>query len=304
MLDLVIIGAGPAGLSAAIYAARAGLDFVVLEQDGMGGGQITSSHEVENYPGAGRLDGWSLGDAFRAQAQELGANIRRAIVQTVYDRETYREILIEGGDSIQAHAVIAATGATPKKLGVPGEEQLTGHGVSYCATCDGAFFRGKDVLVVGGGDTAVEDAIHLSALCSSVTVVLRRDVFRAAESRVRLLQTKHNVTILYDTQLAEISGQNQVESVTLKCPEGNVQRPVHGVFIAVGVSPVSQWLTQLPLTFEEGYVAAGEDCRTQVPGLFVAGDLRKKPLRQVVTAAADGANAVYSAVDWLEHTRS
>lgn len=303
MLDLVIIGGGPAGLSAAIYAARAGLDFIVLEQDGMGGGQITSSHEVENYPGSGRLEGWALGDAFRAQAKELGACIRRATVQTVCDRGTHKEILTEGSDPIQARAVIAATGAVPKKLGVEGEKRLTGSGVSYCATCDGAFFRGKDVLVVGGGDTAVEDAIHLSALCTSVTVALRRDVFRAATSRVELLQTKDNVTILYNTQVAEISGQNQVESVTLASPDGTIQRPVHGVFIAVGVAPVSHWLTQLPLTFEEGYVAAGEDCRTQVPGLFVAGDLRKKPLRQVVTAAADGANAVYSAVDWLEHTR-
>lgn len=300
MIDLAIVGGGPAGLTAAIYAARAGLDFVVLEQDGYGGGQIASSHEVENYPGTGRIGGFDLGEAFRAQAEGLGAEIRYAVVKGLRDLGDRKELVIDGKDPIQAQAVIAATGATPRKLGVPGEKELTGAGVSYCATCDGAFFRGKDVLVIGGGDTAVEDGLYLSSLCRSVTLALRRDVFRAAKSRVDVLKARENVSILYQTDLVEIKGQDNVRSVVLSGPDGAVERLMDGVFLAVGVAPVSQWLEELPLTFSEGYVAAGEDCATDIPGLFVAGDLRKKPLRQVVTAAADGANAVTSAMAWLE----
>lgn len=299
MKELVIVGGGPAGLSAAIYAARAGLDFVVLERDGFGGGQITSSHEVENYPGAGRKSGFDLGEAFRNQALELGAEIRHGSVTGLKDREDCKELILDSGESVRAKAVIAATGAAPKKLGVPGEKELTGAGVSYCATCDGAFFRGKDTLVVGGGDTAVEDALFLSALCRSVTVALRRDVFRAAKRRVELLKAKENVTILYRTNLTEIRGEGRVGSVILSGPEGTRERSMDGVFLAVGVEPASGWLAGLPLRLEDGYVAAGEDCHTNIPGLFVAGDLRKKPLRQVVTAAADGANAVTSTLDYL-----
>ncbi len=297
--ELVIVGGGPAGLSAAIYAARAGLDFIVLERDGFGGGQITSSHEVENYPGAGIRSGFDLGSAFREQAVALGAEIRYGAVSSVRDLGDEKELILDGGETIKAKAVIAATGASPKKLGVPGEKELTGRGVSWCATCDGAFFRGRDTLVIGGGDTAVEDALFLSNLCRSVTVALRRDVFRAARRRVDLLKAKDNVTILYKTNLTEIRGEDRVRSVILSGPEGAAERPVDGVFLAVGVEPASGWLEGLPLTLDGGYVAAGEDCRTGVPGVFAAGDLRKKPLRQVVTAAADGANAVTSVIEYL-----
>lgn len=299
MKELVIVGGGPAGLSAAIYAARAGLDFIVLERDGFGGGQITSSHEVENYPGAGRKSGFDLGQAFRDQAVELGAEIVYGTVTGIKDLGDCKELVLDGGEPVRARAVIAATGASPRKLGVPGERELTGAGVSYCATCDGAFFRGKSTLVIGGGDTAVEDALFLSALCKDVTVALRRDVFRAARRRVDLLSAKENVTILYRTNLTEIRGEGRVQSVILSGPEGTAERPVDGVFLAVGVEPAGGWLSGLPLALDGGYVAAGEDCRTNIPGLFAAGDLRKKPLRQVVTAAADGANAVMSAMEYL-----
>ena len=188
MKELVIVGGGPAGLAAAIYAARAGLDFTVLERDGFGGGQITSSHEVENYPGAGQVSGFDLGQAFRDQAVELGAEITYGAVTGIRDLGDCKELLLDGGENLRARAVIAATGAAPKKLGVPGERELTGAGVSYCATCDGAFFRGKDALVVGGGDTAVEDALFLSALCRSVTVALRRDGCRAWSSPGRTVR--------------------------------------------------------------------------------------------------------------------
>lgn len=300
MIDLAIIGAGPAGLTAAIYAARAGLDFVLLDQDGYGGGQIVASHEVENYPGLGRISGADLGDAFRAQAEALGAEVRFAVVQGIKDLGAYKELLIEDEEPIQARAVIAATGAVPRALGVPGEAAFTGLGVSYCATCDGAFFQDKDVLVVGGGDTAVEDALYLSFVCRSVTVALRRNEFRGAKRRVGLLKTQKNVTIRYETHLTEIQGTGHVEEVILNGPEGPETLPMDGVFLAVGVTPASQWMRELPLAIsEEGYVLASEDCVTNISGFFVAGDLRKRSLRQVVTAAADGANAVASALEWM-----
>lgn len=296
MIDLAIVGAGPAGLSAAIYAARAGLDFVVLEQDGCGGGQITAAHEVENCPGMGRISGTGLGDAFRNHAEALGAVIRYAVVEGLRDGGDHKELQIEGEENLLARTVIAATGAVPKTLGVPGERELSGAGVSYCATCDGAFFQGKDVLVAGGGDTAVEDALYLSPLCRQVTLILRGEAFRAAKSRVELLEARQNVTILFRTRLLEIKGGQRVKSVVLDGPDGRWERPMDGVFLAVGVIPVSHWLKDLPLVFsEEGYILAGEDCASGIPGLFVAGDLRKKPLRQVITAACDGANAAASA---------
>ena len=304
MIDLAIVGAGPAGLTAAIYAARAGLDFVLLEQDGYGGGQIVSSHEVENYPGVGRISGADLGDAFHNHVEALGTEIRYAVVTSLRDLGDRKELLIEDDAPIQARAVIAATGAAPRRLGVPGEGALTGMGVSYCAICDGAFFKGRDVLVVGGGDTAVEDAIYLSAICRHVTVAVRRDVFRAVKRRVDALSVKENVTVLYHTNLLEIRGRDKVESVVLNSPDGTVEQLIDGVFLAVGVCPVSGWLEELPLTFTDGYVAAGEDCRTNIPGLFVAGDLRKKRLRQLVTAVADGANAAASAELWLRTAQS
>ena len=255
-----------------------------------------------NYPGAGQVSGFDLGQAFRDQAVELGAEITYGAVTGIRDLGDCKELLLDGGENLRARAVIAATGAAPKKLGVPGERELTGAGVSYCATCDGAFFRGKSTLVIGGGDTAVEDALFLSALCRSVTVALRRDVFRAAKRRVDLLKSKENVTILYQTNLTEIRGEGRVQSVVLSGPDGTVERPVDGVFLAVGVEPAGGWLVGLPLELEGGYVAAGEDCRTNIPGLFAAGDLRKKPPRQVVTAAADGANAVTSVLEYLGRT--
>lgn len=297
MIDLVIIGAGPAGLTGAIYAARSGLDFLVLEQDGVGGGQITAAHEIENYPGLGRISGEALGDAFRAHAESLGTEITYAVVERVEPLAQGFRIHIEDEAPIEARAVIAATGAVPSALGVPSE-----HLASYCAVCDGAFYTGRDVLVVGGGDTAVEDALCLAGICNSVTVALRRGTFRAAQSRVELLLSKPNVTVLYEANLREIRGTKRVESVLLELKNDCTELPMDGVFIAVGVKPVSDWLQDLPLEFAEGYVAAGEDCRTTIPGFYVAGDLRKKPLRQVATAVADGANAVTSAVNDLLST--
>lgn len=300
MYDLAIIGGGAAGLTAAIYAARAGLNFTVLEQDGWGGGQITSAHTVENYPGAPRMRGADLGDALKEQAEALGAEIVLAKVERICVSDTHKEIVLHDGEPVSAKAVIAATGAEPRKLNVTGEQHLLGRGVSYCAVCDGAFFTGKSVFVIGGGDTAVEDAIYLSSVCKHVTLVHRREHFRAAKTRVDALLKLQNVTVRCNETLQGITGTEKVDGVVLQSGESSRHCKADGVFIAVGRIPVTDYLADLALKTENGYVLAGEDCKTGIDGLFVAGDIRKKQLRQIVTAAADGANAVYSALAYLQ----
>ena len=300
MYDLVIIGGGAAGLTAAIYAARAGLDFVVLEQDGWGGGQITSAHKVENYPGVPNINGAELGEMIKEQAVSLGAKIELGIVENIEDNGDYKEITLHSGDVVQSKTVIAATGANPRKLNVTGEQALLGRGVSYCAVCDGAFFADKDVFVIGGGDTAVEDTIYLSSICKSVTLVHRRDTFRAPQTRVDALLKLPNVTVRYKEILSAITGGQRVDGVELKRADGCTHYDANGVFIAVGSVPATAYLKSLPLTFDNDYVVANEDCKTSVDGLFVAGDIRKKQLRQVVTAVADGANAAASAIEYLK----
>ncbi len=295
MIDLVIIGGGSAGLTAAIYAARAGLHFSVLERDGYGGGQIISAHLVQNYPGVPEISGLALGELFRQQAMGLGAEIKYGEVQSVEQADGYFIVHLANDDPVTARAVIAATGASPKKLDIPGEGEYTGSGVSYCATCDGAFYARKDVLVIGGGDTAVEDGIYLSGRCNSVKLILRRDQFRAARRRVDALKQLPNVTIQYNTRPLEILNG----AVRLSTPEGEVLQPAHGIFIAVGSTPATSYLRGLPLDFEGDYVKTDETGKTSLPGLFVAGDVRQKPLRQVITAAADGANAAPSAINYL-----
>lgn len=304
MYDLVIIGGGAAGLTAAVYAARAGLDFVVLEQDGWGGGQITSAHSVQNYPGFIQISGADLGEAMKEQAESLGAKIELGIVDDIKDNTDYKEIILHSGDTVKAKTVIAATGANPRKLGVSGEQALLGRGVSYCAVCDGAFFAGKDVFVIGGGDTAVEDAIYLSSICKSVTLVHRRDTFRAPKTRLDALQGLPNVTVRCKEVLTAVTGGQRVDGVELTSADGKKHYKADGVFIAIGTVPATSYLKNLPLKFENDYLVASEDCKTDVNGLFVAGDIRKKPLRQVVTAVADGANAATSAIEYLQSQRS
>lgn len=301
MYDLLILGAGCAGLTAAIYAARAGLNFAVLEQDGWGGGQISSAHQVQNYPGVPEVSGADLGEKLRQQAADLGAEILCAEIGRVERRDNLFYLTDTEGEQFRAKAVIAATGAFPRKLGLPGEDAL--NGVSYCAVCDGAFYAGKDVLVVGGGNTGVEDALYLSTICQSVTVLLRRAVFRAAKTRVDLLRKQPNVKVLTNTTVTALHGQERLEAVTLQTEGESRQVPADGIFVAVGHAPATDCLRELPLRLENGYIAAGEDCVTAVPGLFAAGDIRVKPLRQAITAAADGANAAASAIAYLREQK-
>ena len=293
--DLIIIGSGPAGLSAAVYGMRAGLKLVVFEKNYMSGGQVLNTYEVDNYLGMSEINGFDMGMQFRAHADKLGVEFVTAQVNGVEDIGNSKLVHTDQGD-YETKAVIYAAGAEHAHLGVPGEEELTGRGVSYCATCDGAFFRGKTVAVVGGGDVALEDAIYLARFCQKVYCIHRRDEFRGAHVLQEELKALPNVEILYHTVVTEIAGSEHVEEICLKnvITEEEEKLTVDGVFIAVGIRPNTGILSEL-VSCEGGYVLAGEDCATDCDGIFAAGDVRKKPLRQIVTAVADGANAVASA---------
>ena len=293
--DLIIIGPGPAGLAAAIYAQRARLDALVMEKEMMSGGQVLTTYEVDNYPGLPGINGFDLGMKFREHADRLGA--RFAEDQVLQVEKTEEGFLVKGEkETYRTRTVLIATGTAHRKLEVPGEERLAGMGVSYCATCDGAFFRDKVTAVAGGGDVALEDAIFLSRICRKVYLIHRRDELRGAKSLQEAVMALDNVEILWDTVIEEIQGEGQVESLKLKNKKTGEERdlPVQGVFIAVGIMPNSQAF-EGTVEMDHGYIIAGEDCRTSVPGILAAGDVRTKQLRQIVTAAADGANAVTSA---------
>ena len=296
MYDLIVIGSGPAGLSAAVYGKRAGLDLLVLEKNPMSGGQVLNTYEVDDYLGMPGMDGFDMGTRFREHADKLGVEFMEATALSLEDRGGHKLIRTDQGE-LEAKTVILATGAVHAMLGAPGEERLGGRGVSYCATCDGAFFRGRTVAVVGGGDVALEDAIYLARTSEKVYLIHRRDELRGAMVLQQELKGLPNVEILYSHVVEEILGEDTVEAVTLKdCrTEETFRLPVDGVFVAVGIRPQTELVRGLAACDEGGYVLAGEDCATDVPGLFVAGDVRRKPLRQIVTAVADGANAAVSA---------
>ena len=300
MLDLIIIGAGPAGLSAAIYGKRAGLELVVLEKAYMGGGQILSADKVDNYPGLPGINGFDMGMKFQEHAEALGAGIREAKVEEITACDGFFRVRTTE-EMLEARTVIYATGAAHSHLGVPGEEELAGKGVSYCATCDGAFFRKKTVAVVGGGDVALGDAVYLSALCEKVYLIHRRDTFRGADSLQKKVREAGNIEILYNSVVEEICGQDRVETIRVKHLQSGqqTQLSVSGIFVAVGTRPETKPLQGLAEMDEKGYVYAGEDCATGVPGLYVAGDIRNKPMRQVITAVADGANAAVCAAEYI-----
>lgn len=300
MYDVIIIGAGPAGLSASIYAKRAGLQAVTIEQNPMSGGQMLTTYEVDNYPGFPGINGFDLGMKFREHADKLGCEFQETQALRVEKTQNGFLVTTKEGE-LQTKTVVAAMGAEHAKLGVPGEEELAGMGVSYCATCDGAFFKGRTVAVVGGGDVAVEDAIFLARNCEKVYLIHRRDELRAAKSLQERLRALDNVEILWDTVVKEIQGEDQVESILVqnaKNGETNTME-LSGVFVAVGIVPVSQLLHKMNLCDEKGYLTADETCVTKEPGIFAAGDIRKKKLRQIVTAVADGANAITSVENYL-----
>ncbi len=297
--DLVIVGSGPAGLAAAIYAERARLETLVIEKGMVSGGQVLTTYEVDNYPGLPGVGGYDLGTKFREHADHLGAQFAEDEVVRIEDTGEFKRVVC-AHETYEARAVILATGASHRKLRVPGEEELAGMGVSYCATCDGAFFRKKVTAVVGGGDVALEDAIFLSRMCEKVYLIHRRDELRGAKSLQEQVFAQEKIEVIWDTVVDEIQGTDRVEGLLVRNVKTGEARelPVSGVFIAVGITPASQAFEGL-VEMDHGYIKAGEDCRTSCPGIFAAGDVRTKPLRQIITAAADGANAVTSVERYL-----
>ena len=297
MYDLIIIGSGPAGLSASIYARRAGFDVLVLEKNAMSGGQVLNTYEVDNYPGLPGISGFDLGMKFRQHAEDMEVPFETAQVTGIIDEKGAKTVIATDGKEekrYETRAVLIATGASHALLHVPGEDRLTGRGVSYCATCDGAFFRGKTAAVVGGGDVAVEDAVFLARICAKVYLIHRRDSLRAAQSLQDAMFQYSNVEVIWDSVVEEICGQDQVEALKLRNLKQETEQTIEtdGVFIAVGLRPNSELFRQIVPCDEAGYIIAGEDCTTQTEGIFAAGDVRTKSLRQIVTAVADGANAI------------
>ena len=300
LYDVIIIGSGPAGLSAAIYAQRAKLTTLVIEKAPMSGGQILNTYEVDNYPGIPGVGGFDLGSKFRAHADALGCSFVTAEVREIQEEEGKKKIVTEK-ETYETKTLILATGATHRKLGVPGEEELMGMGVSYCATCDGASFKGKTTAVIGGGDVALEDALFLARLCEKVYLVHRRDEFRGAKVLQERVFETENIEVVWDSVVEEIQGEDMVEKISIynKKKEEKSELEVQGVFIAVGIQPNTEIYRNLVKMDEGGYIIAGEDGVTQTKGVFAAGDLRTKQLRQVITAASDGANAVTSVEKYL-----
>jgi len=301
LYDVIIIGSGPAGLSAAIYAKRAKLSSLTIEANFASGGQVLNTYEVDNYPGLPGISGMDLGSTLRAHAEKMGAEFsRERVKELVLDEEI--KIVRTRKNEYHARTVLLATGAEHRALNVPGEKELSGMGVSYCATCDGAFFKDKTVAVIGGGDVAVEDAIFLAGLCEKVYLIHRRDSLRAAKSLQEKLFTLPNVELVWNAAVEEITGEAFVTGVQLLDTQTKEERFVaaDGIFIAVGIQPVSESFKSLVKTDEAGYICAGEDCCTSVTGIFAVGDVRTKKLRQIVTAVADGANAVNSVQEYFQ----
>ena len=297
MYDLIILGAGPAGLTAGIYAARGGLNAVIVESKAVGG-QAALTAEIENYPGFASVSGYELVSLMQAQCEALGVSfVFDAPVALALEGDVKRVDTAYSG-ALEARAVILATGALPRTLGIERESELMGGGVSYCATCDGAFFRGKPVAVVGGGNTAVEDALYLEKFASEVYLIHRRDALRADAILADRVKNS-GVHIVWDSVVTALEGDKKLQSVTLKnVKSGDTSSlAVNGLFVAVGQKPATEGLTGVEL--DGGYIVTDSEMRTSLPGVFAAGDVRKKTLRQVVTAAADGAVAAESAIKFL-----
>lgn len=300
MYDVIIIGSGPAGLAAAIYAQRAKLEMIIIEENYISGGQVVNTYEVDNYPGLPGINGMDLGMKMREHAEKMGAQFVRAKVVEIQAEGDIKVVKTED-ETYEAKTIIFAAGAKHRTLDIPGEKEFTGMGVSYCATCDGAFFRNKVTAVIGGGDVAVEDAIFLARLCKKVYVVHRRDELRAAKILQDNLLSLDNVEMVWDSVAEEIRGEGLVKELSVKNVKTGEQRTldVDGVFVAVGILPDSELLKDQVRTDKGGYLEAGEDGVTSIPGVFAAGDVRTKQLRQIITAASDGANCITSVQEYL-----
>ena len=302
MADLLIVGGGPAGMTAAIYGCRAGLNCLVLEGN-TPGGQMVNTPEIENYPAFPKAEGWQLAQEMYRQAEKLGAVFRFEKVLSASLAGKEKKVVTAKGE-YRADAVILANGVKRRKLGCPGENRLSGKGVSYCAYCDGAFFKGRDTAVIGGGNTALEDALYLSGLCREVFLIHRREEFRGEERLLDQVKQRENIRLLSSCQVKEIAGEEKVERLVLEQKDGKErQLLVQAVFIAIGLEPDNGAFREELLLDENGYIAADESCQTNLPGVFAAGDTRKKSLRQIVTAVSDGAAAAVAAKQYLDGLR-
>jgi len=300
MKDCIIIGAGPAGLTAGIYGVRAGLDLQIIEKFAPGG-QVMNTFEVENYPGfVEPIAGWELMSAMEGQAKRLGVEVTNGDIESVEKIGEYFEVKLTDGTVVESKTVVAASGASLRKLGVPGEAEFMGKGVSYCATCDGAFFKDKVCAVIGGGDTALEEAYFLTRFASKVYIVHRRDEFRAVKAVEDRVMAEEIVEPVYDSVVSTINGDTKINSITVKNVKDNTEKniDVDGVFIFIGYDANTQYLPK-EITNDWGEIIVDMHMKTAIEGLYAAGDMRKDSLRQIVTACADGATAVMGAYEYI-----
>ncbi|MFE1628771.1 thioredoxin-disulfide reductase [Brevibacillus reuszeri] len=298
--DVIIAGAGPAGMTAAVYTSRANMSTLMLER-GIPGGQMANTEEIENYPGFGSILGPDLSTKMFEHAQQFGAEYAYGEIKEIRDEEPYKRVITADKEYL-TKSVIVATGAEHRLLGAPGEKELSGRGVSYCAVCDGAFFRNKELVVVGGGDSAVEEAVFLTRFASKVTIVHRRDQFRAQKILQKRAFENEKIEVIWDSAVKEIRGEGKVQSVLLENTKTGEQSELatDGVFIYVGMDPLTESVRPLGITNDAGYVLTDEKMYTKVKGVFAAGDVREKLLRQVVTATGDGSIAAQSAQHFVE----
>ena len=302
MYDIVIIGAGAAGLTASIYAKRAEKNTLILEAMSYGG-QVINTAEIENYPAAPHISGFDLATKLYNQAKDLGAEIKFEEVIEIKNFNTYKEVVTTKG-IYETNTVIIATGSKNRKLGLENEDKLIGKGISYCATCDGAFYKNKDVAVVGGGNTALEDALYLSDVANKVYLIHRRDTFRGEESVVNILKSKENVQFIYNSNVTKLNALKRLESIEVTNNDGSKKEiEVSGLFVAVGRVPENKNFENLINLDDVGYIDASEDCHTNVEGIYVAGDNRKKAVRQLVTATSDGAVAATEAIKYINNKK-
>lgn len=298
MYDIIVIGAGPAGLTAALYARRAMKNVLVLEALTYGG-QIINTREIENYPAAPHISGFDFSTNLYNQVKELECEIKFEKAIDIKDLKDKKQVITK--DNVyDTKTIIIATGNENRKLGLDNEDELLGHGISYCATCDGTFFKGKDVAVVGGGNTAVEDALYLSEICKTVSIIHRRDEFRAEKKLVNKLKQKKNIKFFYNSKVTKLNGKDKLDSIEITSNDEEKNTiEVSALFIAIGRIPETENFKKLINAKDNGYIIAEEDCHTNIDGIFVAGDAREKDLRQLVTATSDGAVSAIEAIKYI-----
>lgn len=299
MYDIIIVGAGPAGLTAAIYARRASKKVLVLEAKNYGG-QIINTLDIENYPVERHISGFDFATKLYNQAKDLGAEI--VFEKVIEIKDNKEKEVITTKNKYTTKTIILATGSENRKLGLDREDELIGKGISYCATCDGAFYKNKDVAVVGGGNTALEDALYLSDIANKVYLIHRRHEFRGVESTLNLLKEKKNVEFIYNSNITKIISEDRLNSIEITNKDGSIKKiNISGLFIAIGRIPENQNFEKIIKMDKAGYIIAGENCNTNIPGIFVAGDNRTKEVRQLVTATSDGAISATEAIKYINN---